>query len=52
MDTVCDTLAINQTDSASPDDDVNTVVDYETLDAGQKAIADAFYAMTLALVPA
>jgi hypothetical protein len=50
-DTVSNTLAINQTDSAAPDGDVNTIVDYATLDAGQKATADAFYALALSLIP-
>ena len=50
-DTVYSTVAINQTDSTAPDGDVNTVVDYSTLDAGQKATVDAFYALALSLIP-
>ena len=47
-----ETVAINETDTVAPDGDVNTVVDYSTLDAGQQATVDAFYALALSLVPA
>lgn len=45
-------MAINVTDTAAPDDTVVVNIDYSTLDAGEKTIADQFYAMAASKIPA
>jgi len=52
IDTNYENLGINLVDTVAEVPDVNLTIDYSTLDAGQKAIADAFYAMAISLLPA
>ena len=52
IDDTTNNVAINLTNTASEEPDVNVAVDYESLDAGQQATADAFFALAMSLIPA
>ena len=52
VDDTTNNVAINLTDTASEQPDENIRVDYDSLDAGQQATADAFFALALSLIPA
>jgi hypothetical protein len=51
-DTIMENLSISCFDSTIDDPSVDVVINYNTLDAGQKATADAFLAMAVSLIPA
>ena len=50
-DTIMENLSISCFDSTIDDPSVDIVVDYSTLTTEQKAIADAYLAMAVSLIP-
>lgn len=50
-DAEVENLAISVFNTDATDPEVNELVDYNTLTPEQKAIADAFYALAVSLIP-